>query len=194
MTETLTMGSEREVYVDPLASSGLNQVSWGAIFAGVPIALSTQFLLNLLGVGIGMAVLDPARADNPDASTFSVVGGVWFVVSGLLASFCGGYVASRMSGRPSSSTGGFHGLTTWAVTTLFIVYLLTTSAGGRLSGAFSSLSSVVSVRVRLSLPSRHPPRRPWQLQRIHFLPLSDRYGKQAVEQILKHFVLQPLRP
>lgn len=144
MAHTLTVDGEREVYIDPLASTGLNQVSWGAIFAGVAIALSTQFLLNLLGVGIGLAVLDPARADNPDASTFSVVGGVWFVVSGLLASFSGGYVASRMSGRPSSSTGGYHGLTTWAVTTLFIVYLLTTSAGVLISGAFSGLSSVVS--------------------------------------------------
>jgi hypothetical protein len=37
------------------ATSALNKVSWGAIFAGVAIALSTQLLLNLLGVGIGAA-------------------------------------------------------------------------------------------------------------------------------------------
>jgi hypothetical protein len=41
----------------------------GAVFAGVAIALSTQFLLNLLGVGIGAAVLDPATYDNPEAKT-----------------------------------------------------------------------------------------------------------------------------
>jgi hypothetical protein len=36
----------------------INQISWGAVFAGVVIALTAQLLLNLLGVGIGNC---PAR-------------------------------------------------------------------------------------------------------------------------------------
>ncbi len=126
------------------ATSALNKVSWGAIFAGVAIALSTQFLLNLLGVGIGAAVLDPATYDNPEASTFSIAGGMWFVIAGIIASFAGGYVASRLSGRSSNSTGGYQGVTSWAVTTLIVLYLLTTSVGALVGGAFSGLSSVVS--------------------------------------------------
>lgn len=125
-------------------TAAYNKVSWGAIFAGVAIALAAQFLLNLLGVGIGAAVLDPATSDNPDASTFSIGGGIWFVVAGIIASFLGGYVASRLSGRPSNSTGGYHGLTTWAVTTLVVLYLLTTSVGALIGGAFSGLTSIVS--------------------------------------------------
>jgi hypothetical protein len=125
-------------------NAALNKVSWGAIFAGVAIALAAQFLLNLLGVGIGAAVLDPATSDNPAATTFSIGGGIWFVVAGIVASFLGGYVASRLSGRPSSSTGGYHGLTTWAVTTLVVLYLLTTSVGGLIGGAFNGLTSIVS--------------------------------------------------
>ncbi|WP_457580170.1 PhnA-like protein [Ensifer canadensis] len=128
---------------DPSATTLLNKISWGSIFAGVAIALAVQFLLNLLGVGIGAAVLDPATSDNPGASTFSIMGGVWFVVAGIIASFVGGYVASRLSGRPSNSTGGYHGVTTWAVTTLVVLYLLTTSVGALVGGAFSGLSSVV---------------------------------------------------
>lgn len=87
----------------------MNKVSWGAIFAGVTIAVAAQFLLNLLGVAIGAAVLDPATSDNPAASTFSIGGGIWFVVAGIVAFFLGGYVASRLSGRPSNSTGGYPG-------------------------------------------------------------------------------------
>ena len=124
-------------------SADYNQVSWGAIFAGVFLALASQFLLNLLGVGIGAAVLDPATTDNPAASTFSIVGGIWYVVAGIIAAFIGGYVASRLSGRPSKSTGGFHGITVWAVTTIVVLYLLTTSVGALVGGAFSGLSSVV---------------------------------------------------
>ncbi|MCV9967812.1 PhnA-like protein [Pararhizobium sp. BT-229] len=129
--------------IAPRASAAFNKVSWGAVFAGVAIALSTQFLLNLLGVGIGAAVLDPAAYDNPEASTFSMAGGIWFVVAGIIASFVGGYVASRLSGRSSNSTGGYHGVTSWAVTTLVVLYLLTTSVGALVGGAFSGLSSIV---------------------------------------------------
>jgi hypothetical protein len=125
------------------STSLLNQISWGAVFAGVALALAAQFLLNLLGVGIGAAVLDPATADNPTAASFSIIGGLWFVVAGIFASFIGAYVASRLSGRPTETTGGFHGLTSWAVTTLVILYLLTTSVGALVGGAFSGLSSVV---------------------------------------------------
>ncbi len=128
---------------DPSATTLFNKISWGSIFAGVAMALAVQFLLNLLGVGIGAAVLDPATPDNPEATTFSIMGGIWFVVAGIIASFVGGYIASRLSGRPSNTTGGYHGLTTWAVTTLVVLYLLTTSVGALVGGAFSGLSSVV---------------------------------------------------
>jgi len=125
-------------------TAAFNKVSWGAIFAGVTIALAAQLLLNLLGVGIGAAVLDPATSDNPAVSTFSIGGGIWFVVAGIIASFLGGYIASRLSGRPSKSTGAYHGLTTWAVTTLIVLYMLTTSVGALVGGAFSGLTSIVS--------------------------------------------------
>src|SRR5215208_3256419 len=65
----------------------LNRVSWGAVLAGVAVALVTQLVLNLLGVGVGAATLDPyAGADeNPSASSFSIGAGIWFAVSGILA-------------------------------------------------------------------------------------------------------------
>lgn len=131
------------LHTNASATAAFNQVSWGAIFAGVALALASQFLLNLLGLGVGAAVLDPATADNPDAGAFSIGGGIWFVVAGIIASFVGGYVASRLSGRPSKSTGGYHGLAAWAVTTLVVLYLLTTSIGALVGGAFSGLASVV---------------------------------------------------
>ncbi len=108
---------------------GLQQGKLGCDFRSVAIALAARFLLNLLGVGICAAVLDPATSDNPDASTVSIGGGIWFVLAGIIAAFLGGYVSCRLSGRPSNSTGGYHGLTTWAVTTLVVLDLLTTSVG-----------------------------------------------------------------
>lgn len=131
------------VHVSSQAAAGFNRISWGAVFAGIVVALAIQFLLNLLSLGIGFAVLDPAGTDNPEATTFSIAGGAWFIVAGILASFAGGYVAGRLSGRPSNTTGGYHGLTTWAATTLMVFYLLTTSVGTLVGGAFQGLGSVI---------------------------------------------------
>ena len=120
-----------------------NEVSWGAIFAGVVVALVTQVLLTMLGASIGIATLDPGTGDNPEASTFSVAAGIWYILSGIVAAFVGGYVAARMSGKTLPTTGAFHGLTTWALTTLLVLYFLTSTVGMIVGGAYSGITSAV---------------------------------------------------
>jgi hypothetical protein len=144
MTEPVSVAHVHGRTVDPYLNAAYNKVSWGAIFAGVALALTVHILLNLLGVGIGAAVIDPMSNDNPAVSTFSIGTAIWFVASGIVAAFVGGYVASRLSGRPLKSTGALHGIASWAVTTLVIVYLLTTSVGAIVGGAFSGLGGLIS--------------------------------------------------
>lgn len=98
----------------------INNISWGAVFAGVAVALVSQLLLNMLGLGIGAATLDPATSGSPSAAAFSIGAAIWWTLSGIVASFLGGHAAGRLSGRPKESTAGWHGLTTWAVTTIVI--------------------------------------------------------------------------
>ena len=121
----------------------INQISWGAVLAGVVVALVTQLILNMLGIGIGAASLDPVTGDNPAASSFSIGAGLWFVISGILASLAGGYAAGRLAGKPKESTAGWHGLTAWALTTLVIFYLLTSTVGGILGGAYRTMTSAL---------------------------------------------------
>ena len=135
----------------------INRVSWGAIFAGVVVALVVQVLLTMLGVGIGIATLDPGTGNSPAASTFSIAAGIWYVVSGVIAAFCGGYIAARMSGHTIATTGALHGLTTWAFTTLLVLYLLSTAVGSIVGGAFSGVASAIGglgqVAVQTAAPS-----------------------------------------
>ena len=119
----------------------INQVAWGAVFAGVAIGLITQLLLNMLGIGIGLATLDPGTSDNPSASGLSIGAGIWWVLSGIIASFAGGWIAGRLAGKPRESTGGWHGVTSWAVTSLIVVYLLTSAVSGIVGGALGALGS-----------------------------------------------------
>jgi len=121
----------------------LNRVSWGAIFAGVVVALVVQVLLSMLGVGVGLATIDPGTADNPSATSFSIVSGIWYVISGIAAAFAGGYIAARMSGKTLPTAGALHGLTAWAFSTLLVIYLLSTAVGSIVGGVFSGVASAV---------------------------------------------------
>src|SRR5687767_2436528 len=121
----------------------LNEIAWGAVLAGVVVALVTQLLLNMLGLGIGVATLDPGTGDNPTASSLSIGAGIWWTLSGILASLIGGYAAGRLSGKPKETTAAWHGLTAWAFTTLVIFYLLSTTVGGVLGGVYNTVSGAI---------------------------------------------------
>ena len=145
-SETVGMAHTNSVIpsaVDDAHTIMINKVSWGAIFAGVVVGLITQVLLTMLGVGIGIATLDPMTTDNPTASSFSIGAGIWYVLSGIIAAYVGGYIASRMSGKTVATTGALHGLTTWAFTTLLVLYMLSTAVGGIVGGAFSGVTSAI---------------------------------------------------
>ena len=122
----------------------INNISWSAVFAGVAVALVTTLLLNMLGLGIGVSNITPSGNNNPAAGTLSIAAGVWYLVSSLIAAFFGGHTAARLSGRAKSSTAAWHGLVAWAMTTLVILYLLTTAVGGLIGGAFSTVTGAAS--------------------------------------------------
>src|SRR3954447_23679486 len=87
-----------------------NRASWDAIVAGVVAALVVQLLLNLLGIGVGAASLSAANAaDNPDASTFSIGAGLWWTLSGIIASFCGAWLLADFAGPLRSIPARWHG-------------------------------------------------------------------------------------
>src|SRR5690606_9976366 len=102
-----------------------------------------QALLNMLGVGMGAASLDPMAGDGPSVRTFSMTAAIWWVVAGILAAFAGGCVAGRLSGRPKQSTGSWHGLIAWAATTLILLWMVASAVGGLVGGAFSAVGSAM---------------------------------------------------
>jgi hypothetical protein len=130
---------------EDMRSMMLNKVSIGAVLAGVVVALVTQLVLNLLGIGLGAATLDPGAgaAENPSARGFSIGAAIWWTLSGIIASLAGGYAAGRLAGKPRESTAGWHGLTAWALTTLVIFYLLTSTVGSILGGTYRTLTSAL---------------------------------------------------
>ncbi len=121
-----------------------NRAAWGAIFAGMVTALVLQVLLNMLGLGIGASTLDAWNTgDNPSVSAFSTSAGIFWAVSGIVASLIGGIVAGRLCGSSDANVARWHGFVSWAATTLLVFYLLTSAVGGLIGGAFNALGSTI---------------------------------------------------
>jgi hypothetical protein len=116
------------------------------VIAGAVIALAVQLLLTMLGTGIGASTLDTTVPGNsPTGAAFGTGAAVWWAVSSLLALLAGGFVAGRLSGVPRSGEGGLHGLLTWAVSILVIVYLVSSTAGALMRGAAGVLGTAANV-------------------------------------------------
>jgi hypothetical protein len=98
--------------------------------------------LSPLCACVGASTLGPGAGpnENPSAQGFSLGAGIWWKVSGIVASLAGGYVAGRLSGKPKPSTTSWRGLIAWALTTLVVFYLLTSAIGGLVGGAWAATS------------------------------------------------------
>ncbi|UHG93818.1 hypothetical protein [Spirosoma oryzicola] len=123
-------------------SSFVKRISWSAVFAGVLVAIVSQLLLSLLGLGIGLSTIDPETEQNPTAG-LGTGGAIWYVISSLLSLFVGGWIAGRLASAPRLFDGIIHGVLTWSLATLLTIYFLTTTIGSLIGGASRLLGGIV---------------------------------------------------
>ncbi|MCK8455310.1 hypothetical protein [Sphingomonas faeni] len=122
----------------------VTRVSWGAIFAGVVIAIAVQLVLGILGTGIGLSLVDPVEGTTPGAAGFGIGAGIYWLITTVIALGAGGYAAARVAGVRDRFDGLVHGLVVWGVTLILTLYLLTSAVGGIIGGAFRTVGSVAS--------------------------------------------------
>ena len=77
-------------------------------------------------------------------------------MSGILAALAGGFAAGRLSGQPKEASAAWHGLTSWAFTTLVIFWLLTSTVGGLLGGAYRGLTSTAGGAIQTAAQTAAP--------------------------------------
>jgi hypothetical protein len=75
--------------------------NWGSAFFGWLVAIGLGALLTALisgaGAAIGLTDSGAKNAANNNADTVTIVGGALLIVVSMIAYYCGGYVAGRMS-------------------------------------------------------------------------------------------------
>ncbi|MDY7525079.1 hypothetical protein [Sphingomonas sp. 10B4] len=118
------------------------RISWGAIFAGVVLAIAIQLVLGILGTGIGLSLVNPVEGTTPGATGFGIGAGLYWIVTTVIALGAGGYAAARVAGVHDRFDGLVHGLVVWGVTLILTLYLLTSAVGGIIGGAFRTVGAV----------------------------------------------------
>lgn len=120
------------------------RVSWGAIFAGVIIALVVQLILSLIGAGAGLSAADPIHHDSPDASSYGMGAAVWWGVSSVLALFAGGWIAGHLAGAPGRTDAMLHGLVMWGLASLLGAYLVASAVTSIVKGGAAAAGAVTA--------------------------------------------------
>jgi hypothetical protein len=130
------------------ATSG---VAWAAILGGAFAAAALSLILLALGSGFGLASVSPWSNAGVSATTFTVMTGVWLIVTQWLASGLGGYVTGRMR----TKWVGLHthevffrdtanGFLTWAVASVIGAIFLASAASSLMGGAANMATGVAS--------------------------------------------------
>lgn len=110
-------------------AAGITRVTWGAIIAGTVAVISAQVLFATLGLAIGLSI--PVTAAT--AEGMGIFAGIWWLVTGLIALFIGGWVAGHFTATGREIDASLHGVMTWALATTLSV-LFVTAWGGMLAG------------------------------------------------------------
>ncbi|HEY1726433.1 MAG TPA: hypothetical protein VGF89_13485 [Steroidobacteraceae bacterium] len=123
-------------------------VSWGAIFAGGVAAAALTLILLAFGAGVGFSAVSPWSAAS-SSTAFHIGVGLYFIVTAMLASAVGGYLAGRLRSRwigVHSREVFFrdtaHGFLAWALATLLSAVALTSAAGTLVNGASAAITRV----------------------------------------------------
>ena len=85
------------------------------------------------------------RAGDTPGSGLAIGAGIWFAVSALLSLCGGGWAAGRLAGVPNRKEGMLHGFTTWSITSLVTIFLLSSAAGSIIGGSAALLGKAGSV-------------------------------------------------
>jgi hypothetical protein len=89
-------------------------IRWSAILAGTAVALGTWGVFQLLGLGAGLAAIDPDDVRSVKHATLGM--GAFSVLAPLVAAFVGGLFASRLASTYDRKVAVEHGILTWGLT------------------------------------------------------------------------------
>ena len=107
---TTSMPSEADARLDRPV-----RLEWSALFAGTLMGWGVLLVLSLIGMVLGLSVIDPFTA-RPVTSNSGAA--LWGAVSAIVSSFIGGFAVVRLAGDRRRGVSLVHGTVSWALSIL----------------------------------------------------------------------------
>lgn len=131
--------------------SSQSATSWGAVIAGGVAAAAATLVLMLVGAGLGLTMVSPFSNEGFSVETVTASTAVWLVVVQWLAALLGGYLAGRLRTKWVNLHNDevffrdtAHGFLAWALATLLVAGLLTSTISAMLGTGVQAVSTVGS--------------------------------------------------
>lgn len=118
-----------------------DQVRWGPIIAGLFTALTTLLGLSVLGLAIGLSIVDT----NDPLRNLGIGAGIWGLLSALIAFGIGGYMAGGTAAFRDRNSGMLNGALVWIVALPLLLYLLGSGVGAILGTASAVAGTAAEV-------------------------------------------------
>lgn len=107
-------------------------IRWSAVLAGAVVAVGLWGVLQVLGIGAGLAALDPDDATSAHGAALGT--GAWSIIAPLIAMFVGGYVSAKLANTYDRRVAGAHAAVMWGVTAvaglMFTLFMISHAALG----------------------------------------------------------------
>lgn len=137
--------------------SAKSAIAWGPIIGGAVAATGVSLILIMFGSGLGLTMVSPWSGESSSAATVGITAAIWLIVVQWLSSALGGYLTGRLRTKWAAVhtdevffRDTAHGLVSWAVATLFVAGVLTSSltslagAGAQAVGSAASTATVAA--------------------------------------------------
>jgi hypothetical protein len=145
---------------DPSLFHGKSAASWPSIIAGAVVATSATLILITLGSGIGLASISPWHNHGVTVTSFAVTGAIWLILTQWISAGLGGYIAGRLRTRWVGThthevffRDTAHGFITWAVATVLLAAVLSSSLMSGAGGAAHAVADVASAGAQGAMQS-----------------------------------------
>jgi hypothetical protein len=136
-TEVLRPALERQTLIEAPARNEQysHGVSWAAVIGGAFVSASLALILLSLGTGLGFSAISPWSSTGASASAVGKSAILWLIVTQIVASAMGGYLAGRLRTKwvhvhtdEVYFRDTAHGFLVWAVGLVITVAFLASAA------------------------------------------------------------------
>ena len=132
--------------IEPIVATDF-AINWAAVAAGAFANAALTLLLMAFGAGMGFSAISPWAASGVSITTFSIGTGLYLIVTAMLASTVGGYLAGRLRTRWSAVHSDevyfrdtAHGFMSWACAAVLSAAVLGAAGTAIVSGAAAGLA------------------------------------------------------